>query len=81
MHREIKIFTELERLKNGEESKGGDSRIQYDIGLPHLLSYALCSDETVGEILMSNGGRNLEYWQKKIEDKPARMLFALSMMN
>ena len=81
MHREIKIFTELERLKNGEESKGGDSNIQYDIGLPHLLSYALCSDDTVGEILMTNGGRDLEYWQTKIKDKHSRMLFALSMMN
>ena len=59
MHREIKIFTELERLKNNEEPKGQEPKTTYDIGLPHLLSYAISSDDTVGEILMTNGGRNL----------------------
>ena len=62
MQREIKIFTELERLKNGEEQKGREPKMTYDVGLPHLLSYAMSSDDTVGEILMTNGGRDLKYW-------------------
>ena len=65
MYREIKIFTELERLKNGEESKQrSESNIKYDTGLPHLLCYVLDENNEVGEIMMTNGGKDLDYWQK-----------------
>ena len=42
LYREIKIFTEIERLKNGEESKEHSKpNKQYDTGLPHLLCYVM----------------------------------------
>ena len=82
MFREIKIFTELERRKNNEENKEPfkEESSQSAIGLPHLLSYAIATNNRVGEILMTNEGQNLKYWQKKITDKGSRMLFALSMI-
>ena len=58
--REIKIFTELERLKN-QEHKDDLSRILeegpiHNEALPHLLSYAIGNNNSVGEVLMTNGG-------------------------
>ena len=65
MYREIKVFTDLERLKNGEESEEHyETNKQYDIGLPHLLCYVLDENAAVGELLMTNGGKNLEHWQE-----------------
>ena len=82
MFRELKIFTELERRKNNEENKQSleEQSAPRDIGLPHLLSYAMAKKYEVGEILMTNEGRNLKYWQEKIPDKSSRMLFAMSMI-
>ena len=65
MYREIKIFTELERLKNGEESKEhSEANKQCEIGLPHLLCYCIDENDAVGELLMTDGGKNLSYWQE-----------------
>ena len=62
MHRELKVFTELERIKNGEENKAQSNEFEQSLGLPNLLSYAISSDNMSGEILMTNGGRNLSHW-------------------
>lgn len=45
-----------------------------------MLSYAISSDNLAGEILMTNGGRNLSHWQEKILLKNFRMKFALAMI-
>ena len=79
MHRELKVFTELERIKNGEENKEQESGFEQSVGLPILLSYAISSDNMSGEILMTNGGRNLNHWQRKITKPKHKMLFALAM--
>ena len=64
--REIKIFTELERLKATNRQKGLVKIIEQgpviQETLPHLLSYAVGKGNQVGEILMTNGGENLAYW-------------------
>ena len=64
--REIKIFTELERLKKKQHRddlaqilKDGPA---HNEALPHLLSYAVGKNNSVGEVLMTNGGQNLAYW-------------------
>ena len=76
----MKVFTELERIRNGEEVKEQENSLEQNIGLPNLLSYAISSDNLVGEILMTNGGRNLSHWQEKILQKSFRMKFALAMI-
>ena len=66
IHREIKIFTELERLKKQDRpnsiSKIIEESPSFQETLPHLLCYAVGRDNQVGEILMTNGGKNLAHW-------------------
>ena len=70
MYREIKIFTELERAKHGEIKEEHKDPTQHPLnssqwehnGLPNLLGYAIQENKKVGELLMTNGGKNLKYW-------------------
>ena len=84
MFREIKIFTELERLKK-RDSKDDIARLlegkhQASETLPHLLCYSVGKDNQVAEILMTNGGKNLAHWQKRIKFQDKRMRFMLAML-
>ena len=70
IYRELKIFTFIERMRRCE-FKGQptivnimiDQDNRYD-GLPDILGYVAKDDQ--GEIMMSDAGKSLSYWQEKI---------------
>ena len=82
--REIRIFTELERIRKNKKA--------YNIGqliedgnkystLPQMLSYSTNTDNSIGEILMTNEGPTLDFWHEQIIGQEMRMKFAVSMIS
>ena len=49
--------------------------------LPYLLSYSVGKNHEVGEILMTNGGKNLAHWRQKIRQQDKRMQFMIAMIS
>ena len=45
-----------------------------------MLSYSTNTDNSIGEILMTNEGPTLDFWHEQIGQK-MRMKFAVSMIN
>ena len=82
LSRELRIFTLIERQKMQEEEPSLRQIImnhenQPD-GLPTLLGYTV--EEGLGEILLENAGKELNYWQVKLINKDKRMAFVCQML-
>ena len=46
-----------------------------------MLSYSTNTDNSIGEILMTDEGPTLDFWHEKIIGQKMRMKFAVSMIN
>ena len=66
MFRELKVFTEIERLKHKmarEQEQGLQVRDNPGISqVPLLFRYSIDPKKNVAEMMMTNEGKNLLYW-------------------
>ena len=46
-----------------------------------LLGYRIDPKQDLGELYMTNEGKNMLYWLKKIQDEALRESFAMAMIN
>ena len=84
MFRELKVFTEIERLKHKmakEQDQGLLITANPGISqVPLLFSYSIDPKKGVAEMMMTDEGKNLLYWQKRVKPPELREQFVMAMI-
>ena len=76
VNRELRIFTFIQRLRSQELGQKPSLKViiksqnRRQDGFPDLLGYKVGKGH--GEIMMTNAGKPLTYWKKRLTDKSAR---------